>query len=177
MRIGGNRRGIGVHRRFQGLLLATSLLFATSASYAYCIYNDTKDREVKVLQELHPDALRDDRKMNATIKPGAKICCDVKQLDCNPEGSVNSSVNFDMVHIEGTPTYACVMPEGAKQMKIPSAGTVRILPNPRKGSAFPYVVRVVGGNGNDLTPPNGANCAEWKPPEPEPDPKAKGKKK
>lgn len=159
--------------------LATLLLLgaASNGANAYCIFNDTKDRDVKLLQELHPDALRDDRKMNTTIKPGTKICCEVKQLDCNPEGSVNSSVNFDTVHIEGAPTYACVMPEGAKQMKIPSAGTVRIQPNPRKGSAFPYVVRVMGGNGHDITPPNGVNCVEWKPP-PEPeDPKAKGKKK
>ncbi|MFZ3321934.1 MAG: hypothetical protein WA190_06140 [Usitatibacter sp.] len=159
--------------------LATLLLLgaASNGANAYCIYNDTRDRDVKLLQEMHPDALRDDRKMNTTIKPGTKICCEVKQLDCNPEGSVNSSVNFDTVHIEGTPTYACVMPEGAKQMKIPSAGTVRIQPNPRKGSAFPYVVRVMGGNGHDITPPNGVNCVEWTPP-PEPeDPKAKGRKK
>jgi hypothetical protein len=160
------------------LLALASILLSSLAlpAHAYCIYNDTKDREVKLLQELHPDALRDDRKMNTTIKPGTKVCCEVKQLDCNPEGSVNSSVNFDIVHVEGTPAYACTMPEGAKQMKIPSAGTVRIMPNPRKGSAIPYVVRVVGGNGNDITPPNGVNCVEWKAPEPQPDPKSKGKK-
>lgn len=155
--------------------LAASLLLAAGGANAYCIYNDTKDREVKVLQEIHPDPLRDDRRMNTTIKPGAKICCDVKQLDCNPEGSLNSSVNFDIVHVEGAPAYACAMPEGAKQMKIPSAGTVRILANPRKGSAFPYVVRVIAGNGNDITPPNGVSCVEWKAPEPAPDPKAKKK--
>ncbi len=34
-------------------------------------------------------------------------------------------------------------------MKIPSAGTVRIMANPRKGSPFPYVMRIVGANGND----------------------------
>jgi len=163
----------------KNLSLAAATLLATVAcaqAQAYCIFNDLKDRDVKVLQELHPDALRDDRKMNTTIKPGAKVCCEVKQLDCNPEGSVNSSVNFDKVHIEGDPTYACVMPEGAKQMKIPSAGTVHVMPNPRKGSAFPFVARVVGANGNDITPPNGVNCAEWKAPPPDPDPKAKGKK-
>jgi hypothetical protein len=162
--------------RIGGIVLAASLLLASGASHAYCIYNDTKDREVKVVQGEHPDALRDDRKMNTTIKAGTKVCCDVKQLDCNPEGSVNSSVNFDAVHIEGTPVYACAMPEGAKQLKIPSAGTVHILANPRKGSAFPYVVRVMAASGHDITPPNGANCVEWTPPPPPPDPKSKGKK-
>jgi len=157
--------------------LAAVLLTGTGSAQAYCIYNDTKDRELKLLQEMHPDALRDDRKIDTIVRPGARICCEVKQLDCNPEGSVNSSVNFDIVHIEGTPTYSCVMPEGARQMKIPSAGTVHILANPRKGSAFPYVMRVAGPNGNDITPPSGVNCVEWKAPPPEPDPKAKGKKK
>jgi len=158
--------------------LAAVLLLGGGSAHAYCIYNDTKDREVRLLQELHPDPLRDDRKIDTTVKPGAKVCCEVKQLDCNPEGSVNSSVNFDIVHVEGAPAYSCVMPEGARQMKVPSAGTVHILANPRKGSAFPYVMRVTGANGRDITPPSGVNCVEWTPPpQPAPDPKAKGKKK
>jgi hypothetical protein len=157
-------------------LIATLVLAAASGTAnAYCIYNDTRDREVSLKQELHPDALRDERKINTTVAAGKHICCEVKQLDCNPEGSVNSSVNFD-VHIEGEPIYACVMPEGAKQMKVPSAGTVRILANPRKGSAFPYVVRMTNASGGDITPPNGVNCFEWRPPPPPPpDPKAKKK--
>jgi hypothetical protein len=69
-------------------------------------------------------------------------------------------VNLAVV-IPGSPEYACGFPAGSESVKVTGAGTIRILPNPRK-SAFPYVVRVHTHDRKDLTGPRGVACTEPK---------------
>ena len=141
--------------------LAALLLSIASQANAYCVHNQT-DRVVTVLQERHPDSMRNDRRLDRTLAPGASACCEFHKLDCNPEGRANSVVNLE-VRIAGEPPYACGFPAGAEpNVKVTGAGTIRILPNPRR-SAFPYVVRVRTHDRKDLTGPRGVACTEPKP--------------
>ena len=145
--------------------LAALMLAAAPQVHAYCVHNQT-DRVVTVVQERHPDSLRNDRRFERSLSPGASACCEFHKLDCNPEGRANSVVNLE-VRITGEPPYVCGFPAGAEpNVKVTGAGTSRLLPNPRR-SAFPYVVRVRTHDRKDLTGPRGVACTE---------PKQKGKK-
>lgn len=146
------------------LILALALGgFAAGHAHAYCIYNNLKDRSVRVEQETHPDPVRDEHRLRATLAPGQSRCCKFHSLDCNPEGRQNSVVNL-AIRIEGTPAYECGYPAGAEpNVKVTGGGTVHVLPNPRHPSAYPYIVRVRTHDRKDLTGPRGLAC----PPAPE----------
>jgi len=146
-----------IARCLVGLLLAAACL-APSRVMAYCVYNQLPDRSVTVEQEKHPDALRDERRMRATLAPGQSRCCKFHSLDCNPEGRQDSVVRL-AIRVPGEPAYECGYPEGAQpNVKVTGGGTVRILPNPRKSSAYPYIVRVRTHDRKDLTGPRGLTC-------------------
>ena len=140
-------------------------LFAAAHAQAYCVYNET-DRDVSVVQERHPSSMREERKLNRMLAPKGQVCCQFHNLDCNPLGRANSVVNLE-VRILGEPRFVCGFPPGAEpNVKVTGAGTIRILPNPRR-SAYPYVVRVRTHDRKDLTGPRGVACTE---------PKSKGSK-
>ena len=153
---------IPIHRLVACVLVAVAG-FAAGHARAYCIYNNLKDRSVTVEQERHPDPVREDRRLQATLAPGQSRCCKFHSLDCNPEGRQNSVVNL-AIRIEGTPAYECGFPAGTEpNVKVTGGGTVRVLPNPRRHSAYPYIVRVRTHDRKDLTGPRGLTC----PPAPE----------
>jgi hypothetical protein len=133
------------------------LMLGAAQARAYCVHNQLKDRDVSVEQETHPDALRDDRRMRVTLKPGESKCCQFHELDCNPEGRSNSVVKL-LVQIRGTPEYECTPPGPDPFLKVTGSGSIRIQPNPRK-SANPYIVRIATLD-KDLTGPSGVPCQE-----------------
>ena len=135
------------------------LMLGAAQARAYCIHNQLKDRDVSVEQDTHPDALRDDRRMRVTLKPGESKCCQFHELDCNPEGRSNSVVKL-LVQIPGTPEYECTPPGPDPLLKVTGSGSIRIQPNPRK-SANPYIVRIATLD-KDLTGPSGVPCQEPK---------------
>jgi hypothetical protein len=135
------------------------LMLGAAHARAYCIHNQLKDRDVSVEQERHPDALRDDRRMRVTLKPGESKCCQFHELDCNPSGRSNSVVKL-LVQIPGTPEYECTPPGPDPLVKVTGSGSIRIQPNPRK-SANPYIVRIATLD-KDLTGPSGVACQESK---------------
>ena len=135
------------------------LMLGAAQARAYCIHNQLKDRDVSVEQETHPDALRDDRRMRVTLKPGESKCCQFHELDCNPGGRSNSVVKL-LVQIPGTPEYECTPPGPDPLLKVTGSGSIRIQPNPRK-SANPYIVRIATLD-KDLTGPSGVPCQEPK---------------
>jgi hypothetical protein len=139
--------------------LAAALL-AAPAAHAYCVVNELRDRSVVVAQETHPDKLREERRFRHTLAPGQKRCCRFHDLDCNPGGRQNSVVDLSIT-IPGEPAYACGFPEGAEpNVKVTGGGTLRVVPNPRRKSAIPYVVRVRTHDRKDLTGPRGLACPE-----------------
>jgi hypothetical protein len=147
-------------------------LFAATHAQAYCVYNDTRDRDVKVEQETHPDSLRDERRFRGTIPPGGSKCCNFHELDCNPRGRNNSLVNLG-VSIPGDPVYECAFPPGTTvDIKVTGSGTIRVQHNPNSKSANPYIVRIRTQD-KDLTGPRGVPCTE---PKPKSAPPPKGKK-
>lgn len=130
----------------------------SGAAHAYCVSNQLAERTVQVEQEPHPDKLRDEHRFRATLKPGQSQCCKFHSLDCNPGGRNNSVVNLQ-IRIPGEPAYECGYPEGAQpNVKVTGAGTVRVMPNPRTGSSYPYIVRVRTHDHKDLTGPRGLTC-------------------
>ena len=139
-------------------LLALALgLGAAFASQAYCIHNELRDRTVVVSQEHHPDPLRYDRRLSATLKPGQTTCCKFHDLDCNPGGRQDSIVQLAVI-IAGPTEYGCGYPEGTEPfVKVTGGGTIRIVPNSRR-SALPYAVRVRTHDRQDLTGPRGLAC-------------------
>lgn len=142
------------------LLLAALLLAAAAQSHAYCIYNELRDRAVNVEQERHPNAMRDERKLKAGLRPGEHVCCPFHNLDCNPAGRNNSVVALEL-RIVGEPEYVCGFPAGREaQVKVTGNGTIRIQPNPRR-SANPYIMRMRSQD-KDLTGPRGVACTETK---------------
>ena len=146
--------------RVRGLAIAAGLAMCAMASQAraYCIYNQLADRTITIEQEKHPDALRQERRMRATLAPGQSRCCRFHSLDCNPEGRQDSVVSL-AIRIPGTRAYECGYPEGAQpNVKVTGGGTIRVLPNPRKSSAYPYIVRVRTHDRKDLTGPRGLTC-------------------
>ena len=143
----------------RALLLALACA-AAPAAQAYCVQNDLSDRSVVVEQEPNPDPLRQERRFRHTLAPGQKQCCRFHDLDCNPGGRQNSIVNL-AVTIPGEPAYACGFPEGAEpNVKVTGGGTLRIVHNPRRKSAYPYLVRVRTHDRKDLTGPRGLACPE-----------------
>ena len=136
-------------------------LFASTQAHAYCIHNQLADRDVRVEQEEHPSALRNDRRLQVTLKPGESKCCAFHQLDCNPGGRDNSVVNLEIT-VPGEPEYECAFPPviGATA-KVTGTGTIRVMPNPNRKSANPYIVRI-RAHDKDLTGPKGVPCAEPK---------------
>jgi hypothetical protein len=137
-------------------------LAASAQAQAYCVHNQLNDRDVTVQQEPHPDRLRHERRFRATLKPGQSQCCKFHALDCNPGGRNNSVVNL-AIRIPGQPAYECGFPEGSEpNVKVTGAGTVRVLQNPRSGSAYPYIVRIRTHDRKDLTGPRGLTCPEAK---------------
>ena len=142
------------------ILVAVLAWCAASSAHAYCVYNET-DRQVSVVQERHPNASRDERKLKATLAPGDHVCCEFHKLDCNPEGRANGIVNLE-VRILGEPPYVCGFPAGREpNVKVTGAGTIRLQRNPRR-SAFPYIVRVRTHDGKSVTGPRGLACTEPK---------------
>ena len=143
-------------------LLVLAALLACGQAHGYCVYNQLPDRTITVQQEQHPDKMRDERRLRATLKPGGSVCCPFHKLDCNPEGRKEAVVNL-AVHIQGEPVYACGFPEGAEpNVKVTGAGTIRIMRNARTQSAYPYIVRVRTHDRQDLTGPRGLACPESK---------------
>ena len=139
------------------ILLTVAALVAAPHAWAYCIYNQI-DRPVAVEQETHPDALREERRLHATIGPGKKTCCKPKDLDCNPDGRLASVVHI-AVTIPGNPPYACGYPAGAEPLvKVTGGGTVRVMRNPGAKSGSPYIVRIRTHDGQSLTGPHGLAC-------------------
>jgi hypothetical protein len=128
---------------------------------AYCLVNGLKDRAVAFEQEVHPDPLRDDRRVKLSLAAGARHCCDFHNLDCNPLGRESSVVGL-AVSIPGAPAYQCRVPENARDatIKVTGGGTLTITPNPNAKSAYPYVVRVSTHDRKDLTGPRGVACTE-----------------
>jgi hypothetical protein len=140
--------------------LAAALAASTDAS-AYCVHNDLKKGVVTILQEHHQDRIRDDRRLRATLKPGEKVCCEVKQLDCNPNGRENSFVNL-AVTIEDAAPVACGIPQGIDKerfVKVFGSGTLRIQDNP-KPNATTYVLRLTSHDGKNITGPSGLACPQ-----------------
>jgi hypothetical protein len=152
--------------RFGGASLAfgaACLLAFLPEAHAYCVYNQLAHRTVTVEQEPHPDPLRDDRRLRATLAAGEHRCCRWRSLDCNPGGRQDSVVKL-AIRIAGDPAYECGYPEGDEpNVKVTGGGTVRVLKNPRRRSAYPYIVRVRTHDRKDLTGPRGLAC----PPAPE----------
>jgi len=143
-------------------LFLAGALAASAQAHAYCVYNQLPDRDITVEQEQHPDPLRNERRFRATLKPGGSQCCAYHRLDCNPEGRTGAVVNL-AITIPGEPAYACGFPAGAEpNVKVTGAGTIRILRNPSKKSAYPYIVRVRTHDRQDLTGPRGLVCPESK---------------
>jgi hypothetical protein len=154
--------GMRLARWHRALAMAVAL-FAAPAAHGYCVYNDLKDRSVRVEQESHPDPLREENRLRATLNPGQHRCCRFHSLDCNPEGRQDSVVNL-AIRIEGVPAYECGYPQGAEpNVKVTGGGTIHVLRNPRRHSAYPYIVRVRTHDRKDLTGPRGLMC----PPAPE----------
>ena len=142
------------------IVLALAALFASATAQAYCVQNELRDRSVLVEQEPHPDPLRRDRILRHALKPGEKQCCRFHDLDCNPGGRQNSTLNLS-VRIPGVPEYACGYPAGAEPfVTVTGGGTLRVVANPRKKSSIPYVVRVRTHDRKDLTGPRGLACPE-----------------
>ena len=141
-------------------IILSILVCAAAEARAYCIHNQLADREVRIEQEEHPDALRNDRRMRVTLKPGENKCCQFHELDCNPLGRNNSVVKL-LVQIPGAPEYQCTPPGPDPLLKVTGTGTIRVHSNPNSKSANPYIVRIATQD-KDLTGPSGVPCREPK---------------
>jgi hypothetical protein len=149
------------------IMLGSCLAALAFQAQAYCVYNELKDRSVTVVQDTHPETMRENRVFNRTVAPGEKECCDHKNLDCNPDGKGMSPVGFT-VKVLGDPVYVCGIPRGSepgKIVKIAGAGTMRVQPNPKfnpsvKDAALgtPYIARLWGADNQDFTGPAGLPC-------------------
>ena len=139
------------------LIAFLACLAPSLGAQAYCVQNDLKGREVRVVQEPHPSGLRDKRTLDVLVKPGERACCEAKNLDCNPEGKVTSNVGL-MISITGDPPYSCGINEkGGKMVKVTGGGTINVINNPKAGSAIPFAVRVRTQD-RDITGPSGLAC-------------------
>ena len=139
------------------IAFAVLVTIAAPQAWAYCIHNQI-DRPIAIEQETQPEALREERRLRATIPPGRSRCCAAKNLDCNPAGRLASVVNI-AITIPGDPPYACGYPAGAEPLvKVTGGGTVRVMRNPNAKSISPYIVRVRTHDGQSLTGPHGLVC-------------------
>jgi hypothetical protein len=130
---------------------------APALASAYCIHNDLQGREVQLVREASRAS-----PLDIVLRPGEKYCCNSKDLDCNPEGKITASVGFE-VTVLGTPAYRCGAPDRfGPSVKVTGSGTARVVNNPRKASANPYVVRVRTQD-RDVSGPSGLACNESKP--------------
>src|SRR5262249_55612781 len=76
---------------------------------------------------------------------------------------LDSSIVNLAIRIAGAPAYDCGFPQGAEpNVKVTGGGTIRVLPNPRRKSAVPYILRIRAHDGKDLTGPRGLACPESK---------------
>ena len=141
--------------KLQTLVLAALLAPAIPAQ-AYCIHNDLKDRDVKMVAELRKGSL------DYTLRPGEKFCCTPKDTECNPEGKITSNLDLEIT-VLGKPEFKCGIGNRANALvKITGAGTARVVNNPKAKSELPYVVRVKGQDGRDVSGPAGLSCNEAK---------------
>ena len=139
--------------------LQTVVLAALSAAaipaQAYCIHNDLKDRDVKVVGELTKGSLMQ------TLRPGEKFCCTPKDTECNPEGKITSNIDFEIT-VLGKPEYVCGIGNRKRALvKLTGAGIARVVNNPKAKSELPYVVRVRSQD-RDVSGPAGLSCNEAK---------------
>jgi hypothetical protein len=133
-----------------------------AAAQAYCIQNELKGRDVRVVQEEHPSALRVGKELDLTLKPGEKHCCVGKNLDCNPGGGVQSITRL-AITVPGTPAYQCGVKEGTQTwVKVTGGGDIRVVNNPKPSQASPYVARVRTQDA-DVSGPSGIVCPEYTP--------------
>ena len=124
---------------------------------AYCIHNDLKSNEVRIVR----DNTRGGGAMDLVLKPGDKFCCTPKDTDCNPEGKITANVDIEVM-VLGKPVYACgVNDRGSPLIKVTGGGTARVVDNPKKSSANPFVVRVRTQE-RDVSGPSGVACNEKK---------------
>jgi len=152
--------------QLSALALALACAVLTPDASAFCVYNDLKDRAVKVTQEEHPDWKRQESRFQKTLAAGTNACCEFKNLDCNPNGRQNSLVGFEVVVVEGDTALKCGpvgVPEKQRVVKVVGDGTLRIVPNPRhdpkKDSARAlYIARVWAHDRKDITGPTGLPC-------------------
>jgi hypothetical protein len=129
-------------------------------AHAYCIYNGLTDRSVAVVQEEHPERSREPRKLEITLKPGQSRCCKFQDLDCNPGGREEDIVGLKLAIVE-EPDIQCGLPGGRyreNQVSVTGTGTLRVVPNPRRSAAIPYVIRARARDGKDLSGPAGIAC-------------------
>jgi hypothetical protein len=147
--------------KFRLLAILAGVVPMFSAN-AYCIHNDLKGRDVRVVQEEHPSSLRVGKEIDVTLKPGEKQCCIGKNLDCNPGGGIGSITRL-AITIPGTPAYQCgVSEKNATWVKVTGEGEVHVVNNPKASQASPYVARV-SSMGRDTTGPSGLACPEYTP--------------
>ena len=140
-------------------LLAVALA-AAPAAQAWCVGNELKVRSVRVDQDDHPGREREGRELRATLAPGEKACCKVKDLDCNPQRRVDSYVQLT-IRVPGEPVYECGYPAGAEPGVTLTGGShARIVENPRypKRSSIPYLLRIRTQDNHDSTGPAGLPC-------------------
>jgi hypothetical protein len=143
------------------IVLACAALFAADAG-AYCVYNGLRDRHVTVVQEEHPERSREPRKLDITLDPGQRQCCNFWNLDCNPPGREDGVVGL-RIRIVEEPDVQCGLPGGRyreHQVSVTSTGTLRVMPNHRKSERTPYVVRARTREGKDLSGPAGIACSK-----------------
>ena len=135
------------------------------AAFPYCITNHLKERSVRVEQEEHKEKDRRGHELRHSLPPGEKVCCTVKDIDCNPTRRVDGYVELT-IRVEGEPVYECGYPAGKEPgATITGASQVGIYTNPKypKGSSIPYVLRYWSQDGHDLTGPRGLPCPAAKP--------------
>jgi hypothetical protein len=123
---------------------------------AYCIHNELKGHDVRIQRDNTRGGAID-----LVLKPGDKYCCSPKDTECNPEGKITANVDLALT-VMGQPQYACgVNDRGAPLVKVTGGGTARIVDNPKKSSANPFVVRVRTQD-RDVSGPSGVACNEKK---------------
>nr|AUN35544.1 hypothetical protein [uncultured bacterium] len=129
-------------------------LAAALPASAYCVHNEIQGRDVRISR----DNTRG-QAIDLVLKPGDKFCCTPKDTSCNPEGKVTANVDLDLT-IQGQPQYVCGI-NGSAEVKVTGAGTIRVVNNPKKSSAHPFVLRVRTQD-RDVSGPSGVACNEKK---------------
>ena len=137
--------------------IAALALSAALPAGAYCVHNDLKGKDVRVVRDNSEGGDAQD----LVLKPADKFCCTPKDTSCNPEGKITSNVDLE-VTIQGTPAYRCGISEKKGQtVKVTGGGSVHVVNNPKASSALPYVVRIRTQD-RDVSGPSGVQCTERK---------------